>query len=131
MFKSKRVKELEAENEKLRKEVSHHKMRSALVEKAGLPKCKSTACYNCKYVSFMYNPGNGAMVLLGCGRDLASGGCQGYEHTDENKGPVEEMKYRLLSMAKDYLPDQEVSLSPPCVHLPQPPCHEWIGNKTL
>lgn len=116
----KRIAELE---ERIHAE-QHHTRRSALIDEADLPKCKSTACYNCKYVSFAYHPGNGAMYLLGCGRDLALNGCAGYEHTDANKGPIEEMRYRLLTMVKGYWPDQSTCLSPDCVHLPQPPCHE-------
>lgn len=80
------MKQLKQRIAQLEKEVAHHKKRSALVETADLPKCESVACYNCKYCTWLYHPGNGASYLLGCGKDIA---CRDFQPTDSNKPPLE------------------------------------------
>ncbi len=61
---------------------NHHIVRSALVERANLPPCKSVACYNCKFCTFLYHPTNGALYLLGCGKDIR---CDNFVYTGTNK----------------------------------------------
>ena len=70
MFQSKkkllcRIADLERELNTLR----YHKMHSALVDKADLPKCKSIACAKCDHAVYLNVPGPGYM-LMGCGKDL-------------------------------------------------------------
>lgn len=121
MFVTKR--KLKEENSALRRkihELEHHERRSALVEKYDLPKCKSVACYNCKHCTFLYNPGSGALYLLGCGLGLS---CDGFTYTDANKPPLWEGANAILrdeglpqECEKGYLPDAVSSA-------PRPPCH--------
>ena len=70
MFRSKkkllcRIADLEKEVQTLR----YHKMRSALIDKSALPKCKSVACAKCDHAVYLNVPGHGYM-LMGCGKDL-------------------------------------------------------------
>lgn len=121
MFVTKR--KLKVEIEMLQKKVQrleHDRRRSALIQTADLPKCKSVACYNCKYCSFIYNPGNGALYLLGCGRDLK---CKDFVFTDKNKPPVWERANALLSAAGKALECEEGYLPGSVLVAPQPPCH--------
>ena len=121
MFVTKR--KLKEENSALRRkihELEHHERRSALVEKANLPKCKSVACYNCEHCTFLYNPSNGALYLLGCGLGLS---CNEFVYTDANKPPLWEGANAILrdeglpqECEKGYLPDAVSSA-------PRPPCH--------
>ena len=115
--------ELKKQIEQLKNEVEHHRIRTALIDKADLPKAKSPACYNCKYAAFVQYK-NGGIWFLGCGRELAKGGCDGYEHTNANKGSLEEMRDYLLTMGKDYYPSQVLSQTCDFLHFPEPPCHE-------
>lgn len=112
-----RIRDLESEL----KEARHHILRSALVDAADLPQCKSKACYNCKYITFMYHPTNGAMYLLGCGKELA---CEDFEFTDANKPDWEARKEWLLWRLQVQFPSQSSTLCDSCVHAPLPPCHE-------
>lgn len=71
MFKTKKVLELEAEISKLRSELSAEQektRRSAFIEAAALPKCKSLACADCKYVAVQLSPYGGSFIL-GCGKN--------------------------------------------------------------
>lgn len=126
MFKTR--KQLKQQIERLEKEVAHHKLRTALVDTAGLPKCKSVACYNCKYCTFLYNPGSAALYLLGCGKNIS---CELFEATDKNKPPLkerldevarmcanEEYNLTILRKTPKSSPDDLVLMSP------LPPCHQ-------
>lgn len=71
MFKTKKVLELEAEISKLRSELSAEQektRRSAFIETAALPKCKSLACADCKYVVVQRSPYGGSFIL-DCGKN--------------------------------------------------------------
>lgn len=121
MFKTrKQLKKRILDLEKELKVAKHHNLRSALVEKADLPKCKSVACYNCKYVTFLYHPENGAMYLLGCGKDLT---CNDFVYTDKNKPPIFDREEELLTMVSISTECQEHCQSGPCLQIPRPPCH--------
>lgn len=121
MFQSKkqlnsRIEELERQI----KELQHHTLRSALVDTADLPPCKSPACYNCKYITFLTHPENGALYLLGCGKDLA---CPEFEYTEANKPSWEERKEWLLWRLRAQFPFQSSKVDDSCVHAPLPTCH--------
>lgn len=121
MFVTKR--KLKAEILELQRKIrclEHDERRSALVQMADLPKCESVACYNCKYCSFLYNPGNGALYLLGCGRDLK---CKDFVCTDKNKPPVWERANALLSAEGKHQECEEGFLPDSVLVAPQPPCH--------
>ena len=71
-------KELEEENRKLREQLAAEQektRRSAVIDKAALPQCKSLACAGCKYVVGRYTLRNG-YYILGCGKDIP---CKEYE----------------------------------------------------
>lgn len=71
-------KELEEENRKLREQLAAEQektRRSAVIDKAALPQCKSLACAGCKYVVGRYTIRNG-YYILGCGKDNP---CKEYE----------------------------------------------------
>ncbi len=121
MFQTKRqlrdrISDLESEIRKLR----HHTLRSALVDAADLPPCKSLACYNCKYITFLTHPETGALYLLGCGKELV---CTEFEHTEANKPSWKERKEWLRWRIKAQFPYQSATLDSTCVHAPLPPCH--------
>lgn len=120
----KRIAELEAQLKELR----HHTLRSALVEKADLPKCKSPACYSCKHIVYVLNPTGGGLYLIGCGKALACSGFQAKEKTAEQ---AEAVKHTLYSMAKYYFPSLESFPIDDCVHIPQPPCHSAQDDKPI
>lgn len=105
--------------DKLKRE-EHHNRRSALVEKADLPKCKSPACYSCKHIAYILHPGNGALYLIGCGKDL---NCPDFQEREESAESVETLRETLYSMVKYYFPDLKFSPAYDCVHIPPPPCH--------
>ena len=130
MFGKSRIKELEQENaslkeriEYLKKDVQHYRIRSALLDKTNLPKAKSVACYNCNYAAFV-RYGKSGLCFLGCGRSLAKGGCNDYEHTDYNKVDLDEMWDYLVRLGKDYYPSQVLSQTCEREQLQKPPCHE-------
>lgn len=71
MFRTKKVLRLEAEIAKLKDELSAEQgktRRSAFIEAAALPKCKSLACADCKYVVLQRTP-HGGVCILGCGKN--------------------------------------------------------------
>lgn len=107
MFYKKKIAELKKENKALKAQLNnanHHNRRSALVEKADLPPCKSLACYNCQHVVYM--PGvKGGVYLLGCGKDLD---CLNFEQKDVSKVCQAE----LLEELQDYLQMQLLSQYP-------------------
>lgn len=82
-----RIQELEKE---LRNEKFHSK-RSALVDKANLPKCKSLACAGCRHIIYQHVPGLGT-ILLGCGKDLA---CPDFEEPVIPRPDISQ-EYQLL-----------------------------------
>jgi len=125
MYKTR--KRLKAEIARLQKEVAHHRLRSALVDKADLPKCKSVACYNCKYCTFLYNPSTSALYLLGCGKDLT---CKDFIFTDKNKPPLWEREEALIRMEgkresfeSNPSSNQAQNLNGAMLVVPRPPCH--------
>lgn len=118
-------KQLKQRIAQLEKEVAHHQKRTALVEAADLPKCESVACYNCKYCTWLYHPGNGASYLLGCGKDIA---CKDFQPTFSNKPPLEVREdmmeffseIGLLSSQGGQVDD----LNGLVLTSPLPPCHQ-------
>lgn len=118
-------KQLKQRISQLEKEVAHHKKRTALVETADLPKCESVACYNCKYCTWLYHPGNGASYLLGCGKDIA---CKDFQSTDSNKPPLaDRADFMELAKGKDSLSAefcQKSGLNNLVLMSPLPPCHQ-------
>lgn len=63
-------KQLESEISELREELSREKektRRSAFIDDAKLPKCKSLACADCKHV-VVRRTCNGGLFVLGCGK---------------------------------------------------------------
>lgn len=130
MFGKGRIKELEQENETLKKRISdlensvkHHRIRSALIDKTQLPKAKSVACYNCKYAAYV-RYGKSGLAFLGCGRALAKGGCDGFEYTDANRPSLEEIGYFMATEGKDWQPSQVLSQYGVLANAQTPPCHE-------
>lgn len=103
------------------RELRHHTLRSALVDAADLPPCKSLACWNCQYITFITNPENGAIFLLGCGRGLH---CGGFESSKEQKPTWQKRKQWLLWRMQTQFPNQSATLDETCVHVPLPPCHK-------
>lgn len=81
-FLKQRISELEQELEKQ----MYHNRRSALVEKANLPKCKSVACAGCDHIVYQNVHGLG-YILLGCGKDLV---CPDFKER-EDKIPINEL----------------------------------------
>lgn len=85
MFETK--KKLRHQIEELEKQLAserHHNRRSALVDNADLPKCKSLACYKCEHIVTAVSPG-GAVYLLGCGKDLS---CDDLETIQLSSQPI-------------------------------------------
>lgn len=116
-----RIAKLESEIRELR----HHTLRSALVDAADLPPCKSMACYNCKHIVFMEHPTMGSLYLLGCGKELS---CDGFEPREEIIPTWEERKQWLLWRLQAQFPSQSSTLDESCVHAPLPPCHSAQGG---
>lgn len=130
MFGKGRIKELEQENELLKekvafleKDVRHHRIRSALIDKTQLPKAKSVACYNCKYAAYV-RYGTSGLAFLGCGRALAKGGCDGFEYTNANRPNLDEISAYMATEGKDWQPSQVLSQSGVRANAQTPPCHE-------
>lgn len=123
MFRTKKY--LKQRIAQLEKEVEHHRKRSALVEAADLPKCESVACYNCKYCTWLYHPGNGASYLLGCGKNIS---CKDFQPTDSNKPPLE-VRVDLMKcfIEKGFLSSpayQEFGTDGLVLVSPLPSCHQ-------
>lgn len=113
------LKERITQLEKQLKWEQHHTRRSALVDKADLPKCESQACYNCKNIVYLAVPTTGEVFLLGCGKNLT---CKDFVYV--NGKPIWAKEYELLRMGTDW-PELELnSFQPPCVVVPRPPCHD-------
>lgn len=113
---------LEAKKEdRLKKELAHHKKRIALMDATDLPKCKSVACYNCKHCAWLYNPGSTAIYLLGCGKDLK---CKDFEFTGLNKPPAWERANEMARKAAGYPIGEEENFSDPALDAPLPLCHQ-------
>lgn len=130
MFGKGRIKELEQENELLKekvafleKDVRHHRIRSALIDKTQLPKAKSVACYNCKYAAYV-RYGTSGLAFLGCGRALAKGGCDGFEYTIANRPNLDEISAYMATEGKDWQPSQVLSQYGVRSNAQTPPCHE-------
>lgn len=66
--------------------------RSAIIDKAALPQCKSLACAGCKYVVGRYTIRNG-YYILGCGKDNP---CKEYEPSELTAEKVESIREALL-----------------------------------
>ena len=110
----------EKKEEQLKREIAHHRQRTALVEAADLPKCKSVACYNCRYCAWLYNPGTGSIYLLGCGKDLK---CADFDFTELNKPPAWE-RANVLSREITGIPlGEQEDFSDPALNVPPPQCH--------
>lgn len=130
MFGKGRIKELEHENELLKeriafleKDVRHHRIRSALIDKTQLPQAKSVACYTCKYAAYV-RYGTSGLAFLGCGRALAKGGCDGFEYTDANRPSLDEISAYMATEGKDWQPSQVLSQYGVRANAQTPPCHE-------
>lgn len=123
MFRTKKY--LKQRIAQLEKEVEHHRKRSALVEAADLPKCESVACYNCKYCTWLYHPGNGASYLLGCGKNIS---CKDFQSTDSNKPPLEaRVDLMKCFIEKGFLSSpayQEFGTDGLALVSPLPSCHQ-------
>lgn len=114
--------------DRLKKELAHHKKRIALMDATDLPKCKSVACYNCKHCAWLYNPGSTAIYLLGCGKDLK---CKDFEFTGLNKPPAWERETEILTAEENGKLFEENPLGnskrqpfQPPDSVPQPSCHQ-------
>lgn len=118
-----RIEELEEQLKSLR----HHTLRSALVDSADLPPCKSLACWNCRYITFISHPETGALYLLGCGKELV---CHGMEYTEANKPSWQDRKEWLLWRIRAQFPSQSATVDDLCIHDPLPPCHSAQGDKS-
>lgn len=107
-----RIAELEAA-------LAHERSRSALMDAADLPKCKSIACYNCKNVVYVDIPETGEVFFLGCGKDHE---CKDFVYKG---GAPEWTKDKTVFMA---LGERRVLLlakkENPCAAAPRPPCHD-------
>lgn len=107
MVSNKKYNKLLQENADLKAQLAlanHNNRRSALIEKADLPPCKSLACYTCKHIAYIPGVKSG-VYLLGCGKDLD---CPEHEQQDESKVcPAE-----LLEELQDYLQTQLLSQFP-------------------
>ena len=109
------------EKEDMKRQLTHHKKRIALMDATDLPKCKSVACYNCKHCAWLYNPGSTAIYLLGCGKDLE---CKDFEFTGLNKPPAWERANEMVRRTAGYPIGEEENFSDPALDAPLPPCHQ-------
>lgn len=69
-------KELQAEINRLSKELAEERMKSrdsAIIEAAALPKCKGLYCFHCIYAVYRFDRYGNGTTLLGCGKDA---GCE-------------------------------------------------------
>lgn len=96
MFIARReLNDLREENRKLKEQLAAEQektRRSAVIDKAALPQCKSLACAGCKYVVGRYTIRNG-YYILGCGKDNP---CKEYEPSELTVEKVESIREALL-----------------------------------
>lgn len=81
---------------KLEAALAEERRVNAFINNSDLPKCRSTACVNCKHI--IYKKYHGQTFVLGCGKDF---GCQDFEREDR---PAETQ----LSLQEDLLSQQEL-----------------------
>lgn len=93
-FARKEIERLREENRDLREQLSQEQeksRRSAVIDDADLPKCRSAACAGCKYVIARYTTWGG-WYILGCGKDNL---CKDYEPTDMTPEKAESIREAL------------------------------------
>lgn len=96
----KKLDDLREENRKLKEQLSQEQektRRSAVIDKAALPQCKSVACSGCKHVVVRYTTWGGWYVL-GCGKDNP---CKDYEPTDITPEKAEAIR-EALNIQRQY-----------------------------
>nr|DAL97687.1 MAG TPA: hypothetical protein [Caudoviricetes sp.] len=99
MFIARReLNDLREENRKLKLQLAEaqeadreYNRRSAIIDKAALPKCKSIACSGCKHIVVLYTTWGGWYVL-GCGKYNP---CKDYEPTDITPEKAEAIREAL------------------------------------
>lgn len=95
MFFAKReIERLREENRDLKAQLSQEQekiRRSAVIDKAALPQCKSIACAGCKHVVARYTTWGG-WYILGCGKNNP---CEEYEPTDVTPEKAEAIREAL------------------------------------
>lgn len=67
MLSRKRIKELQQENDNLKKEIKKIERENVFINNANLPKCKSLACLSCEHFAYFQVP-SGNIIFLGCGK---------------------------------------------------------------
>lgn len=90
----KELEDLQEENRKLKEQLSEEQertRRSAVIDNAAIPQCKSIACSGCKYVVARYTNWGG-WYILGCGKDNP---CKDYEPTDITPEKAEAIREAL------------------------------------
>lgn len=90
----KELNDLREENRKLKEQLAEARedtLRSAIINNAALPKCKSAACAGCKHVVVRYTT-RGGWYVLGCGKDNP---CKDYEQTDITPEKAEAIREAL------------------------------------
>lgn len=105
MFIARReLNDLREENRKLKLQLAEaqeaereYNRRSAIIDKAALPKCKSIACSGCKHVVVRYTTWGGWYVL-GCGKDNP---CKDYEPTAITPEKAESIR-EALNIQRQY-----------------------------
>ena len=90
MICGKKTANLNCSLQRRRKRIEYNR-RSAIIDKAALPKCKSIACSGCKHVVVRYTTWGGWYVL-GCGKDNP---CKDYEPTDITPEKAEAIREAL------------------------------------
>lgn len=91
----KELDDLREENRRLRGQLAEEQektRRSAVIDKAALPPCKSLACAGCKYVVGRYTYRHG-YYILGCGKDNP---CKDYEPSELTAEKFESIREALL-----------------------------------
>lgn len=73
-----------AETKKQLREEKSKTRHSALIEKAGLPPCKSLACADCEHIVWHFTP-RGNYYVVGCGKDNP---CSDYKKSVFPTSPV-------------------------------------------
>ena len=90
----KELDDLREENRKLKEQLAEEQektRRSAVIDNAALPRCKSIACSGCKHVVVRYTTWGGWYVL-GCGKNNP---CEDYEPTDITPEKAEAIREAL------------------------------------
>lgn len=77
MFGKERIRELEAENHQLKKQLDTARAALEKVKTKALPPCKSMACASCVHCTY-YKGAFGRLTLLGCNKD---NDCDSYSPT--------------------------------------------------